>query len=94
MLYDTLLRDNEYRLGIRYAMPADKVQYPPLYNGEALQTIRGDYDTGTGDGIVVPLKLDPLVDQGTRVIIPYLSDEALQAIRTRELHRWLRIRAM
>ncbi len=92
ILYDTLLKKKkdlkeEYRLGIRYAMPADKVRQPPLYDDEAIQTIRGDYDTG--DGIVVPLKLDPLVEQGTRVIIPYLSDEALKAIHKRELHRWL-----
>ena len=42
MLYDTLLEDGEYRLGVRYAMPADTVREPPFLNGVARETL-SDY---------------------------------------------------
>lgn len=87
MLYDTLLEGGEYRLGVRYAMPADRVKQPPLLDGDAREALSDDYDIG--DGTVVSLKLNPLPQTGTRVIIPYTSDEALKAIRTHELHQWL-----
>ncbi len=87
MLYDTLLEDGEYRLGVRYAMPADRVLEPPLCNEHAREIVSDGYDTG--DGIAVPLQLSPLEQPGTRVIVPYLSAEALDAIRRGELHRWL-----
>ena len=87
MLYDTLLDDREYRLGVRYAMPADRVKEPPLINDNALSTVIGDYDTQ--DGVIVSLSLNPLSQTGTRVIVPYLSEEALSAIQNREIHRWL-----
>lgn len=87
MLYDTLLEDGEYRLGVRYATPADRVMEPPFTNGDARRLLLGNYDTG--HGTVVPLQLDPLEQPGTRVIVAYLSDEALYAIRNGELHRWL-----
>lgn len=87
MLYDTLLEDGEYRLGVRYAMPADRVMEPPFLNGHACEIISDVYDTG--DGTVVPLQLDPLELPGTRVIVPYVSEEAVEAIRNGELHRWL-----
>ncbi len=37
----------------------------------------------------MPLELTPLEEPGTRVIVPYLSQSAQEAIRNRELHRWL-----
>ena len=87
MLYDTFLENGEYRFGVRYAMPADRVKEPPPLNDAARQALSGDYDIG--DGTVISLRLNPLIETGTRVIVPYLSEEALSAIRTHELHRWL-----
>ena len=87
MLYDTFLENGEYRFGVRYAMPADRVREPPCLDDAARQALSGDYDIG--DGTVISLRLDPLIETGTRVIVPYLSEEALSAIRTLELHRWL-----
>ncbi len=87
MLYDTLLADGEYRLGVRYAMPADRVLEPPFLNARAREIVSDGYDTG--DGIAAPLQLNPIEQPGTRVIVPYLSEEALDAIRRGELHRWL-----
>ena len=87
MLYDTLLESGEYRFGVRYANPADKVKEPPLLDNAARQALSGDYDIG--DGMVISMRLDPLMQPGTRVIVPYLSQEALGAIRAHELHRWL-----
>ena len=87
MLYDTLLANGEYRLGVRYATPADMVREPPLLNDAAREMLRVVYHTG--DGTVVPLRLNPLEQPGTRIIIPFLSEEALRAVRSGELHRWL-----
>ena len=84
MLYDTLLESGEYRFGVRYAMPTDRVQEPPLLDDAARQALYGDYETG--DGIFISLKLDLLAQVGTRIIVPYLSEEGLSAIRSRELH--------
>ena len=86
IIYDTLLEDGEYRMGIRYARPADKVMQPPFRNDAARKVLTDNHEI---DGIVVSLALDPLVQTGTRVIVPYLSDEALTAIQTGEIHRWL-----
>lgn len=87
ILYDTLLEGGEYRLGVRYARPADTIMTPPRLGREARAAIEGDFQVP--DGPVVPLGLEPLKAVGTRVMIPYLSQEAADAIRTRELHRWL-----
>ena len=71
-------------------MPADRVQEPPLLNSNAKEALSGIYHTtDTGDGIAVPLRLEPLEQPGTRVIVPYLSPEAKAAIGTKELHRWI-----
>ena len=87
MLYDTRLGDGEYRLGIRYAMPADRVKEPPFLDDDARKVLSDKYETGAE--LTVPLGLAPLEQPGTRVIVPYLSEEAITAIRGRELHRWL-----
>ena len=87
MLYDTLLTNGEYRFGVRYATPADMVKEPPLLDDAARETLSSAYHTG--DGTVVPLRLKPLEEPGTRVIVPFLSEEALLAVRNRELHHWL-----
>ena len=88
MLYDTLLEDDEYRLGGRYARPMDQVLEPPLTHMEARNAIRKQYFDDFEE-LRVPLGLEPLEHVGTRVIVPFLSDEAIAAIRTCELERWL-----
>ena len=88
MLYDTLLGSGEYRLGIRYAMPADRVKEPPLLNDEA-RTAIASHAFDVGDGTLVNLGLATLTETGTRVIVPFLSDEAVGAFNSGELARWL-----
>ena len=87
MLYDTLLPNGEYRLGVRYAQPGDVVQRPPLFGNKAKDVVGTYYDAG--DGTVVHLGLAPLDRVGTRVIVPYLSQEAVEAFRSGELQQWL-----
>ena len=87
MLYDTRLLNGEYRLGVRYAMPADRVKEPPFLNDDVQKVLSEKYETG-GE-LVVPLGLPLLQQSGTRVIVPYLSNSARDAILNRELHRWL-----
>ena len=87
ILYDTLLANGEYRLGIRYAMPADRVKEPPLYDDDARAALAGEYDIG--DGTSVSLNLSPLSETGTRVIVPFLSQDAVEAVHNGELGRWL-----
>lgn len=89
MLYDTLLEDGEYRLGMRFARPVDQRRSPPLYHEEAKAIIQRDMYQH-GDDLSVPLGLMPLLDIGTRVIVPYLDEELLEAMNPGgELERWL-----
>jgi hypothetical protein len=88
IFYDTLLDDDEYRLGARIARNVNDHRLdPPYYSNEARQIIKTSYPLT--DGIEFPLQLQPLEEVGTRVIIPYVDQEAIQAIRTGELHKWL-----
>ncbi len=87
MLYDTRLADGSYRLGVRNANPVDTIKSPPLEGNEAIRVIRTQYLDETG--IEIDLRLDSLSETGTRVIVPFLSDEALTAIRNGELAEWL-----
>ncbi len=90
MLYDTLLPDSQYRLGVRYANPNDVVQDPPFVDGEARELVTSaifDVD----DDLSVPLRLEPLGVVGTRVIVPCLSTDAIDAIRNRRLEKWLQM---
>ena len=87
MLYDTLLDSGEYRLGVRYANPSDTIQSPPLYGDDAKDAVQNQYQVGTE--LTVSLGLTPLDKQGARIIVPYLSNSAVEAIRCGELHRWL-----
>ena len=87
MLYDTLLPDGEYRLGVRYAQPADLVRHPPFLGDEAKAVASTYYDAG--DGTLVYLGLDPLNRVGTRVIVPHLSFEVVEAFRSGEVDQWL-----
>ena len=88
MLYDTVLDDGEYRLGIRYAMPADRVKEPPLFGDDA-RTAVASREFNVGDGTLVNLSLEPLSEIGARVIVPFLSTEAITAFRSGELMCWL-----
>ena len=86
MLYDTLLPEGEYRLGVRYANPSDTIRQPPFLQDEARHVVSTRY---AEDGTEVELGLDPLAQVGTRVIVPYLSPEAVDAINSGELYQWL-----
>lgn len=89
MLYDTLLEDDEYRLGMRYARPVDQVMAPPLFDDAARHAIRSA-EYAIDDDMTVPLGLEPLRDIGARIIVPYLDHEQVDAMRPGgELARWL-----
>lgn len=87
MLYDTLLEDGLYRLGVRNANPTDTIQTPPWENDAASQRIRGHFTDDTR--IRIDLGLDPLSEVGTRIIVPYLSQDAVITFRNGELAQWL-----
>jgi hypothetical protein len=92
MLYDTRLPNGTYRLGVRWARPADGVLNPPYEGEKAKEIVRGEF---TGEGLPawqeppIPLYLDPLTEVGSRIIIPFLTDEALEAFHSGEIERWL-----
>ena len=87
ILYDTLLTDGTYRLGVRYADPFDTVQSPPLSGDQARSTVSSRYTSE--DGTEIELGLVPLTAVGTRIIVPHLSQEAVDAIHSGELYKWL-----
>lgn len=85
--YDTLLQDGQYRFGIRSADPADRVLEPPWLDEGAQDLVGGVVEQIPG--LSVPLEMEPLQRPGTRVIVPFLSDEGREAIESGELVRWL-----
>ena len=87
MLYDTLLPDGEYRLGVRYANPSDTVLNPPFLGDEARSVVVSHYVLD--DGTAIDLSLEPLNQVGTRVIVPHLKEEVVDAIHSGELCQWL-----
>jgi hypothetical protein len=87
ILYDSLTLDGKYRLGVRLARPEDVVRNPPYEGDEARQIIRTSWNELPG--FSVPLLLEPLTEIGTRVIVPFLTHDAVQAIRSGEIGRWL-----
>ena len=87
MLYDTLLDDGEYRLGVRRASPVDSVLSSPYLAGAARRVVSTQYTTE--DGTEIQLGLEPLTQTGTRIIVPHLSREAVDAFRSGELYQWL-----
>ena len=87
ILYDTLLSSGEYRLGVRYATPSDMVRTPPFVSDEARGIVASSYLAS--DGTRIPLGLEPLSTVGTRIIVPYLSQEAVHAFHSDELQTWL-----
>ena len=87
ILYDTLLENGEYRFGMRFAQPADKIMSPPLYEDYARITVMNEHTVEIG--LTVMLDLDELTEVGTRIIIPFVTQDAIDAIHNEELHRWL-----
>ena len=87
ILYDTLLKDGTYRLGVRYASPFDTVLEKPFLGDQARSMVASHYTSE--DGTEVDLRLAPLSSVGTRIIVPHLSPEAIHAIRSGELYHWL-----
>lgn len=88
IVYDTLLEDGTYRTGLRLALPNDKVLQTPFEDEEAREIVRTSW-SDEDLMIEVPLYLDPLGDIGTRVTIPFLTAEALDAITGNELYDWI-----
>ena len=87
MLYDTLLENGEYRMGVRYAKPNDTILSPPLYGDDAKLAILVEHQIE--DGLTVSLGLEALTETGARIIVPFLKPNAVEAIRSGELQRWL-----
>ncbi len=88
ILYDTLLESGEYRLGARHARPHDSVLSPPFEGDEARTKVSTTYTHPT-NGQEIFIRLDPLQEVGTRIIVPYLSQEAVESFRSGELVQWL-----
>jgi hypothetical protein len=86
IIYDTLLEDGTYRMGFRLARPADQIMFPPYEGDEARHIIESSYES---DSARIPLQLQPLSEIGSRIIVPFLSEEAVAGFRTGELSRWL-----
>lgn len=85
MLYDTLLDSGDYRLGVRLASPSDTVLNPPFLGEEARSVVSTRY--AAPGGTEIQLGLAPLASQGTRVIVPHLSANAVNAIHSGELYQ-------
>lgn len=82
ILYDTLLTNGEYRFGGRFHNPSAQRIEPPFIGAEARQMVADAY---RGSSFNIPLGLEPLSEPGTRIIIPYLSEEARESINSGEL---------
>lgn len=92
IVYDTLLPGDrgEYRLGVRYANPADQIRERPFMD-EAAKTAVSAAHFSIDDGLEFPIALEPLQRPGTRIIIPFLSEEVESAIVSGEFAKWLQI---
>ena len=90
MLYDTLLRDNEYRLGHFTIMDDEmRVLRQPRLNNDARQAVSAQVYVAREGKIILPLGLEPLSEPGTRIIVPYLSRTSIEALRDGSLASWL-----
>lgn len=87
ILYDSLTPDGIYRFGVRLARPEDVVLNPPFEGDAARHIIRTSWDGLPG--FPIPLLLEPRSEIGTRVIVPFLTHDAVQVIRSGEMARWL-----
>lgn len=90
IVYDTLLPDGEYRLGVRYANPSDRTIWPPLLDDQARNAVSAE-NFVIQNGLTFPIRLKPLTEPGTRIIIPFLNQETRQAIVDGQLAQWLQM---
>lgn len=89
MLYDTLLENGEYRLGMRFARPVDQTMKQPLFDKQARERICSEQFHLDID-LAIPLGIEPLSEIGTRVIVPFLDDADVPETKPYgELSRWL-----
>ncbi len=90
MLYDTLLRDNKYRLG-HFTILDDEMRVlsRPLLNDDARQAVSAQIYVARNGKIKLPLDLEPLSEPGARIIVPYLSETSIEAFRDGSLASWL-----
>ncbi len=90
IIYDTLLPSGQYRLGVRYAKPNDRVRTPPLMGQEARAAIQSD-EFEIDQDFKYPLQLPALEEIGTRIVVPHLSREAVDAFHSLQLDKWLQL---
>ena len=90
IVYDTLLQDSQYRLGVRYANPSDRTQTQPFLDDEAKKVVSAP-NFIIDDNLSFPVQLAPLTERGTRIIIPFLNLATRDAIQTGELGKWLQM---
>lgn len=86
IMYDTLLDDGAYRLGVRLARPDDVRLEPPLEGDDARSAVTSRFRS---HGLNIPLELSPLTEIGTRVIVPFLRPETVEAFESGEMYKWL-----
>ena len=63
--------------------------YPPYEGLQAREIISGAVYEIDGTGLTVPLGFDPLREVGTRIIVPFLDEKVVDAIKSGELADWL-----
>lgn len=90
IVYDTLLPNGEYRLGVRYANPSDGTKSPPLYGNRARDAVNAETFV-VESGLSFPIQLKPLTNPGTRIIVPFLNQETRSAIVHGHLMQWLQM---
>ena len=90
IIYDTLLRDGEYRLSdITILDDNPGVRSSPLLDDVAQQAVSAQTYVTPDGNIKLPLALEPLSEPGTRVVVPYLSQPSIMALRDGSLACWL-----
>jgi hypothetical protein len=91
MLYDTLLSNGEYRLGVRFASPADTIRTPPFRDFEAREIVQSRYfkPSEQHPDLELPMGFRALERVGTRIIVPFLSSSATEAMSDRTMLKWL-----
>ena len=90
MAYDTLLEDGEYRFSDMTIWDDDfGVREQPLLNDEAREAVSAAAYTTSDENVKVSLSVDPLTDAGTRIIVPYVSESVVEAMRNGSLEGWL-----
>lgn len=90
MLYDTLLRNKEYRVG-HFTILDDEMRVlkRPILNDAARKVVSAQIYVARNGKIELPLDLEPLSEPGTRIIVPYLSPTSIEALRDGSLASWL-----